>query len=262
MVPVCLRGDAAAAVLCDMRTIKHSWLAALLLGAGTIFGQSDARSVVNDALDNTFEGGNYSWTSTLTTPRQETVSVSGQRSALATWIEVTGPLGTRTTVRIGDDRYVKSDNGWIHLGDHEDTPPADILVRREARGERRPMVKALGQGGPGGRDPEQAVREVTERVDNWTVVGSQLTGSFSGLPHGLPGRGGEALAGGSVVTKVTLTLHDGVLSEVSVTTQGSFIDRTGASREIARTTTHTLRAVGTTTVSLPAELQAKLAMAR
>lgn len=252
---------APAAVVCDMRTTKTGWLAALLLGAGTVFAQSDAKNVVTDAIDNTFEEGNYSWTSTLTTPRQETLSVSGQRTALATWIEVSGPLGTRTTARIGDDRYVKSDNGWIHLGDHEDAPPADILVRREARGERRPIVKALGPGGPGARDPEQAVRDVTGRVENWTVVGSQLTGSFSGLPHGIPGRGGEALASGSVLTTVTLTLREGVLSEVRVKTEGSFVDRAGASREIARTTTHTFWAVGTTTVSLPAELQAKLALA-
>ncbi|HEX2100143.1 MAG TPA: hypothetical protein VHF69_05750, partial [Candidatus Synoicihabitans sp.] len=119
----------------------------LLLPARAAFAQVDVTSTVTEALANTLDGDNYRWTSQLTLPLGEQLSVTGESAGNLKRITTVGPRGTETVFVVGRQAFRQAEAGW------------EVLPTRN----REDRVRALQDQPPAG-DPTQPKRGTPDRL--------------------------------------------------------------------------------------------------
>jgi hypothetical protein len=178
---------------------------------------------------------------------------------------VTTPNGAMLTVSKGDKRVMQTPGGsWM--------TPEEMRAQMQGGG---------GQGGPGGAGgrggmpgmggapvlPADEVKALlTGGVTEFAVADGAIVGTLS--PEAVApmlSRGPRGGQGGTpppppknAMGTVKFWVQDGALMKYEVHVKGTVTGRNGEDREIDRTTTTEIKAVGTTKVEVPAEAKAKL----
>jgi hypothetical protein len=216
----------------------------------------DVKVVIAEAVANTFDGKNYSWTSTLAKPNGGAAQVTGQTQGTTSLVSVQDDNGTHQFAVIGDRHYLNDGTGW-KLGPGR--PGEDMRMQvPPPSASATPRVR-LFFGRPD--NPERPLRDAANQVSTWTVQGNTFTGEFAGPPHG-PGPGGK---GGrrplmpDAKTTVSLQLQDGLVTSATILTTGTFTPPGESAIAIERAANTTITQVGTTQITLPAELQTLIA---
>lgn len=263
-----------------MKTLKTLLLPALGFPALGLFAAVDLPTLAHDAADNVFSGKNYSWTSSATRPDGTQASIQGQAAQGNLSVSIQDGTTTRTLFVVNEVPYVLTDSGWQKAGPlHRppgDKPPADAPPLPPPPPPHDAAPGFAGPGGhrgpggrggfgPGARSPDRQLTELISRVSSWTADGDVLTGEFSGkLPAPGSDRAGARDDNRPSPTEsgvVKLWIQSGVLTKVQITSTVMFTSPSGETVTHQRNETTTFSAVGTTAVSIPAELQALVSKA-
>jgi len=223
----------------------------------------DVKAVVSDAVANTFDGKNYSWTTTLTKPDGGNASITGQLQGTTSLVTIQDENGTHALAVVGEKRFHNDGSGWFAAPERDEKDVHIRVFHPEAGGARPPRM-ILVYGRP--ENPERPLRDLSEKATTWTVQGSTFTAEVTGLQRGPggfgPPRGKDGGRPGPMAdakTILTLQIQDGVVSSATTITSGTITPPGESARQIERRATTAITQVGTTQVALPAELQTLLA---
>ena len=229
-----------------------STLIALSLCSASVFAaESDGKSAVKAAAAALAGKANYSWTATTRIeggsqnfrmgPTEGKTDKSGWSYTTASFNE-----NKFETVYKGGNGAFKRDDEWQTAEDLEGDDRGAWLARR-LRTFKAPAAEA--------EDLAAHSKELQKGEDGsysaeLTEEGAKTLLTRSGR------RGGDGPSGARGTVK--FWIKDGVLSKFEYQVQGSFKRDDGEDRKVDRTTTTEIKDVGTTTLTVPAEVKKKL----
>ncbi len=245
----------------------------LLLPASSSRAETSAATVLHEAVENAVSAANYSWSSTLLRPDGQTATATGQVAGTESLVTVTDEKGQHLFAQSGDKRFVKKDGGaWTLLS--RPARPAQISETHAQAGRPdHPRGHRGGATGLGPRGRHTGLRLLTEpagrhldmvidHVDQWTINGAIFVGEFQGMVPPAGRRGPRSERAPDTVKQhtgtVSLTIQNGLVSTVSIQGSASWTEANGANQQKQHSVTTTFSHVGTTAVTLPAEVKALL----
>lgn len=244
-----------------MKSLRLTFVAAILTPAVTAVADVDVKSLVTDAVENTFAGENYSWTSTMPRPDGVTLTVEGQIDHGTTYVVMKDGATTRTMIVVSGRRFVLTPAGWREAGLPQLPPDGAVQPPPPRQG------GPVGLGGPGIRggpeSPERRLRAMLAQVTTWTAQGDTLTGQFTAQPdeaghRGPPPEAVASLPAAETVT-VALRVQDGLVSDAQLTKSITLTTQTGESLTRQHTTSTHFGAIGATKISVPTDVATLLA---
>lgn len=231
---------------------KFSTLLAVSMSVAPVFAaDSDARSTVKAAAAALAAKANYSWTATTKMeggsqnfrlgPTEGKTEKGGWSQTVATFND-----NKIETVIKGNNGAMKRDDEWQTAEDLEADERGAWMARR-LKTFKVPAAEA-----------EELAGQVKEfqKGDGGVYSGELTEEGVKALLTRFGRRGGDGPTGAKGTAK--FWIKDGVLSKFEYHAQGTFKRDDGEERKVDRTTTTEIKEVGTTTLSIPAEVKKKL----
>jgi hypothetical protein len=233
-----------------MMTRLSTLLAVSLCAAPAIAADSDAPSVVKAAAAALAAKANYSWTATTRMDggsQNFRLGPTEGKTEKGGWSYTAASFNDNKieTVIKGNKGAVKREDEWQTAEDLEGDERGAWMARR---------LKTFKAPAAEAEDLAGQVKEL-QKGDGGLYSG-ELTEERVKALLARGGRGGDGASGAKGTAK--FWIKDGVLSKFEYHVQGSFKRDDGEERKVDRTTTTEIKDVGTTTLSIPAEVKKKL----
>ena len=246
----------------DMKRIFFCSLVLGLVAGGAHAADVSIATVAAEAAENTFAGHNYSWHTVVTRPDGTTVDLVGQADRDTNAVSVQDGARNFQSVTVDHVHFVLGTEGWKKLlepaggekGLPPPPPPSDVA---SAPSESAPHLSRGGHGpgfgGPRFFAPADNISHLIERISTWSASDNAIVGTFSGPAHHHRGKGNTD---GTESSVLSLWIQDGLITKAQLVTTRPALDVSGAAKTEKIVTTIT--AVGSTTINVPAEVQALL----